>query len=118
VSIKTGAGITTRLSASANRSSLEPVSLRLAGEFLTVPVETINRYVSDVRACSQYLGRPTTSDAVERIAREHLRQLVNSPSPPRSVTALVVNPGAKARQTMGPAGEGVIFQRGASLQLP
>jgi hypothetical protein len=68
----------------ATRFIREPVSLRLASEFLTVPVDTIDRCVNDVCACTRHLGIEATPDVVERIAREHLLALVNSAPPPRS----------------------------------
>ncbi|WP_049573034.1 hypothetical protein [Nonomuraea sp. SBT364] len=67
----------------ATRFLKEPVSLRLAEEFLTVPVDTIDRCVEDVCACAQHLGITTTPEIVERIAREHLLAIVNSAPPPR-----------------------------------
>ncbi|MEU7002948.1 hypothetical protein [Nonomuraea sp. NPDC046570] len=67
----------------ATRFIKEPVSLRLASEFLTVPVDTIDRCVGDVLACAEHLGIEATPDIVERIAREHLLALVNSAPPPR-----------------------------------
>ncbi|WP_246266907.1 hypothetical protein [Nonomuraea typhae] len=60
------------------------MSLRLAEEFLTVPVDTIDRCVADVRACAEHLGIEPTAQVVERIAREHLLAIVNSAPPPRS----------------------------------
>ncbi|MER6510400.1 MULTISPECIES: hypothetical protein [unclassified Nonomuraea] len=68
----------------ATRFLREPVSLRLAEEFLTVPVDTIDRCVADVCACAEHLGVPATPEVVERIAREHLLAIVNSAPPPRS----------------------------------
>lgn len=68
----------------ATRFLREPVSLRLAEEFLTVPVDTIDRCVADVCACADHLGIDLTADIVERIAREHLLAIVNSAPPPRS----------------------------------
>ncbi|WP_084963806.1 hypothetical protein [Thermoactinospora rubra] len=62
----------------------EPVSLRLAEEFLTVPVETIDRCVADVCACAEHLGIEATAEVIERIAREHLLAIVNSAPPPRT----------------------------------
>ena len=69
----------------ATRFLREPVSLRLAEEFLTVPVDTIDRCVADVCACAQHLGISVTPQIVERIAREHLLAIVNSAPPPRGV---------------------------------
>ncbi|TDE42651.1 hypothetical protein E1295_27295 [Nonomuraea mesophila] len=68
----------------ATRFLREPVSLRLAEEFLTVPVDTIDRCVADVCACAQHLGVAATPEIVERIAREHLLAIVNSAPPPRN----------------------------------
>ena len=68
----------------ATRLLKEPVSHRLAEEFLTVPVDTIDRCVDDVCACAQHLGITATPENVERIAREHLLAIVNSAPPPRS----------------------------------
>lgn len=68
----------------ATRFLREPVSLRLAEEFLTVPVDTIDRCVADVCACATHLGIDATPDVVERIAREHLLAIVNSAPPPRN----------------------------------
>lgn len=67
----------------ATRFSRESVSLRLAEEFLTVPVETVDRCVADVCACAEHLGIDPTPGIVERIAREHLLAIVNSAPPPR-----------------------------------
>ncbi|MEV0583755.1 hypothetical protein [Nonomuraea sp. NPDC050310] len=67
----------------ATRFLREPVSLRLAEEFLTVPVDTIDRCVADVCACADHLGIEATADVIERIAREHLLAIVNSAPPPR-----------------------------------
>jgi hypothetical protein len=61
----------------------EPVSTRLAAEFLTVPLDTIDRCVADVRACTEHLGVEATPDVIERVAREHLLAIVNSAPPPR-----------------------------------
>ncbi|GAA4090350.1 hypothetical protein ACIBH1_33185 [Nonomuraea sp. NPDC050663] len=68
----------------ATRFLREPVSLRLAEEFLTVPVDTIDRCVADVCACADHLGIEATADIIERIAREHLLAIVNSAPPPRA----------------------------------
>jgi len=68
----------------ATRFLREPVSLRLAEEFLTVPVDTIDRCVADVCACTNHLGITATAEIVERIARERLLAIVNSAPPPRS----------------------------------
>ncbi|MFI6291872.1 hypothetical protein ACIBEJ_09830 [Nonomuraea sp. NPDC050790] len=68
----------------ATRMLKEPVSHRLAEEFLTVPVDTIDRCVADVCACAEHLGIQATPQIVERIAREHLLAIVNSAPPPRS----------------------------------
>jgi hypothetical protein len=68
----------------ATRFIREPVSHRLASEFLTVPTDTVDRYVVDVLACAEHLGIDVTPDIVERIAREHLLALVNSAPPPRA----------------------------------
>jgi hypothetical protein len=56
----------------------ELVSARLRDEFLTVPVETVDRCVEDVCACAAHLGVDPTTAVVERIAREHLLALVSS----------------------------------------
>lgn len=68
----------------ATRLIREPVSLRLASEFLTIPIETVDRCVADALACAEHLGIEATPDIVERIAREHLLAIVNSAPPPRS----------------------------------
>ncbi|GGS67219.1 hypothetical protein GCM10010156_27690 [Planobispora rosea] len=62
----------------------EPVSTRLAAEFLTVPLDTVDRCVADVRACTEHLGVEATPEVVERVAREHLLAIVNSAPPPRA----------------------------------
>jgi len=74
----------TSMLALATRFLREPVSLRLAEEFLTVPVDTIDRCVADVCACTNHLGITATAEIVERIARERLLAIVNSAPPPRS----------------------------------
>lgn len=74
----------TPMLALATRLLREPVSHRLAEEFLTVPVDTIDRCVADVCACAQHLGITATPEIVERVAREHLLAIVNSAPPPRS----------------------------------
>ncbi|WP_436761945.1 hypothetical protein [Streptosporangium sp. V21-05] len=61
----------------------EPVTSHLAAEFLTVPVDTVDRCVADVCACAEHLGIEATAEVVERVAREHLLALVNSAPPPR-----------------------------------
>ncbi|GAA3418080.1 hypothetical protein [Streptosporangium vulgare] len=61
----------------------EPVTSHLAAEFLTVPVDTVDRCVADVCACAEHLGIEATAEIVERVAREHLLALVNSAPPPR-----------------------------------
>ncbi|GAA2859194.1 hypothetical protein GCM10010517_17710 [Streptosporangium fragile] len=66
------------------RTFHEPVSARLSAEFLTVPVETVDRCVAEVRACAEHLGIKPTPEVVERVARERLLALVNSAPPPRS----------------------------------
>ncbi|WP_067186855.1 hypothetical protein [Microtetraspora niveoalba] len=63
---------------------LEPVSARLAAEFLSVPVETVARCVADVWACTEHLGLCATPATVEWIAREHLLAMVNSAPPSRA----------------------------------
>lgn len=63
---------------------LEPVSARLAAEFLGVPVDTVSRCVADVWACTEHLGLRATPATVEWIAREHLLALVNSAPPSRA----------------------------------
>ncbi|ACZ89787.1 hypothetical protein [Streptosporangium roseum] len=62
----------------------DPVSARLAAEFLTVPLGTVARCVADVRACAEHLRVDATPEVIERVAREHLLALVNSAPPPRS----------------------------------
>lgn len=61
----------------------QPVTSHLAAEFLTVPVDTVDRCVADVCACAEHLGIEATAEIVERVAREHLLALVNSAPPPR-----------------------------------
>ncbi|WP_405145787.1 hypothetical protein OG589_02590 [Sphaerisporangium sp. NBC_01403] len=56
----------------------ELVSARLSDEFLTVPIEIVERCVEDVWACAAHLGVDVTAPVVERIAREHLLALVSS----------------------------------------
>ncbi|GAA3440963.1 hypothetical protein [Planomonospora venezuelensis] len=63
----------------------EPVSTRLAAEFLTVPLDTVDRCVADVRACTEHLGVEATPEVIERVAREHLLAIVNSAPPPRGL---------------------------------
>ncbi|MBG0830597.1 hypothetical protein HS041_22805 [Planomonospora sp. ID67723] len=63
----------------------EPVCARLAAEFLTVPLETVDRCVADVRACTEHLGVEATPEVIERVAREHLLAIVNSAPPPRGL---------------------------------
>lgn len=62
----------------------KPVSAHLAAEFLTVPLDTVDRCVADVWACAEHLGVEATPEVIERVAREHLLALVNSAPPPRS----------------------------------
>ncbi|WP_250563144.1 hypothetical protein [Sphaerisporangium fuscum] len=57
---------------------LELVSARLSDEFLTVPVEIVDRCVEDVRARAAHLGVEVSAAAVERLAREHLLALATS----------------------------------------
>ncbi|MEU6744148.1 hypothetical protein [Streptosporangium sandarakinum] len=75
--------LVTRLAVGATKLH-DPVSARLADEFLTVPHGTVSRCVADVRACAEHLGIDATPEVVERVAREHLLALVNSAPPPRS----------------------------------
>ncbi|GII00496.1 hypothetical protein [Planobispora takensis] len=63
----------------------EPVSARLAAEFLTVPLDTVDRCVADVFACTEHLGVEATAEVIERVAREHLLAIVNSAPPPRGL---------------------------------
>lgn len=70
-------------SPASSRDLREPVTSHLAAEFLTVPVDTVDRCVADVCACAEHLGIEATADVVERVAREHLLALVNSAPPPR-----------------------------------
>ncbi|MFC0553556.1 hypothetical protein ACFFHJ_21905 [Planotetraspora thailandica] len=60
------------------------VIARLAAEFLTIPVSSINRCVADVSACAGHLGIDVTPEIVERVAREHLLGMVNSAPPSRT----------------------------------
>ncbi|GAA4567595.1 hypothetical protein [Planotetraspora kaengkrachanensis] len=60
------------------------VIARLAAEFLSIPVSSINRCVTDVSACAGHLGLEVTPEIVERVAREHLLGRVNSAPPPRT----------------------------------
>ncbi|RJL34418.1 hypothetical protein D5H75_08270 [Bailinhaonella thermotolerans] len=57
------------------------VRARLAAEFLTVPVDTVDRYVCDVWICAEHLGVEATPPVVERIARERLLGLIHSEPP-------------------------------------
>ncbi|WP_433354124.1 hypothetical protein ACQP25_11445 [Microtetraspora malaysiensis] len=76
--------LATRVGGRAPTLLLEPVSARLAAEFLTVPAERVSRCVADVWACTEHLGLRATPATVEWIAREHLLALVNSAPPSRA----------------------------------
>ncbi|GAA0364569.1 hypothetical protein GCM10009530_12860 [Microbispora corallina] len=65
------------------RPLLEGVIARLAAEFLTVPLTTVDRCVVDAWACAEHLGLDVTPEIAERVAREHLLGLVNSAPPSR-----------------------------------
>jgi len=68
----------------AARVSRDPVSLHLASEFLSLPIDTIDRCVGNVLSCTEHIGIEATPDMIERMAREHLLALVNS-APPSSI---------------------------------
>jgi hypothetical protein len=70
--------VTAPLAQSRAAGPRELVSARLSDEFLTVPVETVDRCVEDVWVCAAHLGVDVTMTVVERIAREHLIALVSS----------------------------------------
>ncbi|GAA4190887.1 hypothetical protein GCM10022252_29860 [Streptosporangium oxazolinicum] len=82
-----GLSVTTFAAPSAPSAPLaalhEPVTSHLAEEFLTVPLDTVDRCVAEVRARAEHLGIEPTAEIVERVAREHLLALVNSAPPPR-----------------------------------
>jgi hypothetical protein len=61
------------------------LSGRLALEFSSFTLATVERCVADVQACMTHLGVDPTPEAVERMAREHLVGMVKSrpPSVPR-----------------------------------
>jgi hypothetical protein len=65
------------------RELVELVIARLAAEFLTVPLSTVDRSVADAWARGEHLGLAVTPEIVERVAREHLLGLVNSAPPSR-----------------------------------
>ncbi|GAA3808603.1 hypothetical protein GCM10022226_30910 [Sphaerisporangium flaviroseum] len=71
-------GVTAPLAHTRAAGPRELVSARLSDEFLTLPIETVDRCVEDVWACAAHLGVDVTMTVVERIAREHLIALVNS----------------------------------------
>jgi hypothetical protein len=79
------AGPSSNLAAPSTPSTAlyEPVTSHLAAEFLTVPLDTVDRCVAEVCACAEHLGIEPTAEVVERVAREHLLALVNSAPPPR-----------------------------------
>lgn len=65
------------------RERVELVIDRLAAEFLTVPLPTVDRCVADAWACGEHLGLAVTPEIVERVARERLLGMVNSAPPSR-----------------------------------
>ncbi|MEU8364961.1 ATP synthase F0 subunit B [Nonomuraea sp. NPDC048882] len=69
----------------------EPVKLRLAEEFPTVPVDTIDLCVADVSACAHRLGIFATPELVECLAREQLFASVVSAPPPHGVIIATVD---------------------------
>jgi hypothetical protein len=75
--------LATRITGGITATFRRPVISRLAAEFLTVPIATVDRCVADVWACTAHLGLDPTPDIVERVAREHLLALVNSAPPSR-----------------------------------
>jgi hypothetical protein len=54
---------------------------RLALEFSSFTIATVERCVADVQACMTHLGVDPTPAMVERIAREHLVGMVKSQPP-------------------------------------
>nr|WP_062334785.1 hypothetical protein [Herbidospora sakaeratensis] len=74
---------TSSTAATTRAGTREAVAARLAEEFLTVPLVTVERCVDDVCACTEHLGVDVTPVSIERIAREHLLALVNSAPPSR-----------------------------------
>ncbi|MCT9931116.1 hypothetical protein N5079_12905 [Planotetraspora sp. A-T 1434] len=78
--------LATRLSGgpSAEPEPRGPVIARLAAEFLTLPLDAVDRCVADVWACAEHMGLDVTPEIVERVAREHLLGVVNSTPPTRT----------------------------------
>ena len=68
------------------RQLLERVTSRLAAEFLTIPLTTVDRCVADAWARGEHLGLDVTPEIAERVAREHLLGLMNSAPPSRHLT--------------------------------
>jgi hypothetical protein len=61
----------------------ENVTAQLAGEFSALSQATVQRWVRETWMCAEHLGLPVTDGLVEKIAREHLRGLMNSVPPSR-----------------------------------
>lgn len=59
------------------------VMRRLSAEFVVLPVDTIERCVTDVGICALHLGLDATPQLVEGMARERLLGMVKSEPPSR-----------------------------------
>lgn len=68
-------------------TDMQHVTARLRNEFHTLPHRSVERCVTDTWHCARHLGFETTPSLVERVAREHLRALVESAPPSASPSA-------------------------------
>ncbi|KUP96755.1 hypothetical protein [Thermobifida cellulosilytica] len=59
-------------------SAVQQVTARLRSEFQILPQRSVERCVADVWRRAEHLGFRATPRLVERVAREHLRAMVNS----------------------------------------
>lgn len=71
-----------------HHKDMQHVTARLRAEFDTLPHCSVERCVTDTWHCARHLGFEATPRLVERVAREHLRALIQSapPSVSRSAT--------------------------------
>ncbi|GAA0990943.1 MULTISPECIES: three-helix bundle dimerization domain-containing protein [Nocardiopsis] len=73
---------------------LRQISARLHDEFGGLSHRCVERRVRDTWQCFEHLGITVTPHLVERVAREHLRAMVNSVPPSQAVRQAPLRTGA------------------------
>lgn len=71
-----------------NVRAADDVAVRLHGEFAVLSRVSVDRCVTDTERCLANLGHDVTPVAVERLARERLRAVVNSAPPSGMATPI------------------------------